>query len=103
VYFCCHWLEDVDDVAVLDEAMLKSESRSLVFLNELVGVAPRPMHRTLLECSEPNTLPITSLGETSYSSLVLWVKYTSICSYRHTTICSENSKHWRKTDENIIL
>ena len=58
-------------MATLDEAMLKSESRSLVFLNELVGAAPKPMHRTLPECSRPNTLPTTSLGETSDSSLVL--------------------------------
>ena len=90
MYFYCHWSEDVDDVAALDEAMLISESQNLVFLNELVGAAP-------------NTLPTTSLGETSDSSLVLWVKPTSICSYRHTTICSENSKHWRKMHEDIIL
>jgi len=45
-------------VAALDEAMLISESQNLVFLNELVGAAP-------------NTLPTTSLGETSDSSLVL--------------------------------
>jgi len=103
VYFCYHWSEDVDDVAALDETMLKSESQNLVFLNELVGAAPKPMHRTLPECFGPNTLPTTSLGETSDSSLVLWVKPTSICSYRHTTIYSENAKHWRKMHKNIIL
>jgi len=56
-------------VAVLDEVMLKSESRSLVFLNELVGATPKPMHHTLLECYGPNTLATTSLGETFDSSL----------------------------------
>ncbi|RZB91150.1 Auxin response factor 3 [Glycine soja] len=57
--------------ATPDEEELGLEAQSLVFLNVLEGTTPNPMHRTLPECSNPNTLPTTSRGETSDSSTIL--------------------------------
>ena len=67
VTLCCKWAEVDEDLAVLDEERLMSLSWLLTFLKVLVGAAFLPIHYTLLECSGPNTLPTTSLSDTSDS------------------------------------